>query len=84
VIDMPARVVDAPKPAVTAVPRTPQPADMLNDLVQQYGAAKVMEAAGGKIPSTIDEIEAARVVLSTAAQAELDKMTLDTAKEQEF
>lgn len=73
--------VDTPKTPVTKVPRTPQPADMLNDLVQQFGAAKVMEAAGGKIPATMEEIEAARVVLSTAQQAELDAITLDNVPE---
>lgn len=75
--------VDTPKPAVTKVTPSPQPADLLNDLVQQYGAAKVMEAAGGKIPATVEEIEAARVVLSTAQAETLDNMTLDTVTELE-
>lgn len=73
----------APKSPVTVVTRTPQPADLLNDLVQEFGAAKVMEAAGGKIPSTVEEIEAARAVLSTAQQAEIDTITLDTVTELE-
>lgn len=73
--------VDTPKPPVTKVTRPVQPADMLNDLVQQFGAQRVMEAAGGKIPATMEEIEAARVVLSTAQAETLDAMTLDNVEE---
>lgn len=71
-------------PPVTKVPRPVQPADMLNDLVQQFGAQRVMEAAGGKIPSTLEEIEATRVVLSTARAEKVEAITLDTVEEKEI
>jgi len=34
----------------------PTPTVTLDDLVTQYGADKVMEAAGGKIPATVEEV----------------------------
>jgi hypothetical protein len=36
----------------------------LDDLVTQYGADKVMEAAGGKIPATVDEVATVAAALA--------------------
>lgn len=57
----------------------PSLADHINDMIAQYGAAKVYEAAGGKIPSTIPEAIAASVKLAQMALAEQEPINaLDT------
>lgn len=50
------------QPAAAPAPTTPT----LDSLVEQYGAERVMEAAGGRIPGTVAEVaETARVLAET-------------------
>lgn len=59
----------APAPVVQpapVAPAQPDPVAWLNQLAQQYGAQAVIDANGGKIPATVEELGAAQAALAVS------------------
>jgi len=71
-IDTTGNVVDAEwsvaptQPTAVVAEVVAAPAVTLDDLVSTYGADRVLEAAGGRIPGTLDEVAAAARVLGAS------------------
>lgn len=57
----------SPQPQMSTVSNVVDPSAILNQLVQQYGAEKVLIANEGRIPATMDDLQATREKLQAAA-----------------
>lgn len=65
------------KPKQAAQPAKPQPNDLLSELVHTHGAEAVMQANGGKIPSSLEEMELVRDKLAQPDVSGVQPMEID-------
>jgi hypothetical protein len=71
-------VIEQKKPTQ---PSDPNPAVVLNDLIAQYGAEKILAVNDGKIPSTLQEMVTVAANLRNAQTVDLDSITIEGVAE---